>query len=129
MSISLEQEPQFFPLDEAWRWNLKVNGNYNLTSPLDAVCWHTGGFCVTGPQLVTMAITDAPGGGQRFTIVSASITTTFTLPQTLPDAAVPEPGTLAMLGAGLLALGWRRKAGCAVPNGTEVLRVGAFWLR
>ena len=78
-----------------------TNGNYNYTSPLDIVCWHTGGFCVPGPQLVTLSIAPT-AGGQLFTIVSASITTTFTLPAA---STVPEPGSLAFVGSGLIGLG------------------------
>lgn len=73
----------------------RVNGKYDLTSPADVVCWHTGGFCVYGPQLVTLVI-DPIAGGQQFTIVSASITTVFTLPAAPVDA--PEPGGRWLLG-------------------------------
>jgi len=29
-SVPTSPNDEFFPLDDAWRWNLKVNGNYNL---------------------------------------------------------------------------------------------------
>jgi outer membrane receptor protein involved in Fe transport len=29
-SVPTSPNDEFFPLDEAWRWNLKLNGNYNL---------------------------------------------------------------------------------------------------
>jgi hypothetical protein len=30
VGVPTSPNDEFFPLDEAWRWNLKVNGNYNL---------------------------------------------------------------------------------------------------
>lgn len=80
-----------------------ATANYNYTSPLDSVCWHTGGFCVNGSSLITLSI--APGvGGQLFTIVASSITTTFTLGGG-SSSAVPEPGSLILLGSGLTVFG------------------------
>jgi hypothetical protein len=88
-----------------------TNGNYNYTSPLDAVCWHTGGFCIIGTSLITLNISPV-ATGQLFTIVASSITTTFTLPSSAPGpgpSPVPEPGSWILLGSGLMAFGLSRK--------------------
>ena len=84
-----------------------TNGNYNYTSPLDAVCYHTGGLCLTGTSLITLNISPV-ASGQLFTIVASSITTTFTLgPTTAPDpvSPTPEPESLMLAGFGLTILG------------------------
>jgi hypothetical protein len=82
-------------------------GDLTYTNTADKVCWHTGGFCVSGPQLVTMNLTPT-ADGTLFTIVSASITTTFTLPSVFigdpPSGEVPEPGTLHLVGIGIALL-------------------------
>lgn len=91
-----------------------TDGSYNYTSPLDDVCWKTGGFCVTGISLVTLSI-EPVATGKLFTIVASSITTTFTLgdstpgPGPDPGGAVPEPGSWILLGSGLTAFGLSRK--------------------
>lgn len=86
-----------------------TNGVYNYSSSLDAVCWKTGGFCVTGTSPMTLTISPV-SGGQLFTIVASSITTSFTLSSSGGSGGgggspVPEPSSFLLVGGGLTFLG------------------------
>ena len=74
-----------------------IDNTYNYSSAQDTVCWAVG-FCNGGstPDSITIATV---AGGKSFTVLSSSITTTFTLP-----TAAPEPGSMVLMGSALLSL-------------------------
>lgn len=72
--VGVPQSPndEFFPLDEAWRWNLKLNGNYNLPRDflVGAIVELVNGSL--GQRTYTFRATDASGPALR-QLASATI--------------------------------------------------------